>query len=233
MGIFKRIIEIVNANVYGTNLLLVPAMVICLLVVEDINIWSNYKDENENVDEFHINIYKSIWYILSFIFLITIFFSTVYHFSMFSKYNILRQIGKIDYKYTAPLLGFILLIMNLMYIYYIIYNCKEKNKNENDVLYIMENNNKYRSIYYISLACTLFGSISYVIQSIYGYTGRKYTGLRSNTFIHKIKYISSHTFFHYVGYTGISILMILYYLENKEIFEYYFIKKCYKNIDNK
>lgn len=217
MGIYKKIINIVNSNVYGTNLLLIPGMIISLLTVMDINIWSkNDKNLDNEEDQNKIMIYKIIWYSLAFVFFITIFFSTIYHFSMFGNNNILRKLGSIDYKYTAPFLGFILFILNISYIIYLLFDCRNDD--------FPEIKFKYKSIYLISLLCTLVGSFTFIIKKYFGYRG--YTSFRSNTFIHKIKYIASHTFFHYIGYTGISILMILYYLENNNIFNYYFKNDC-------
>ena len=217
MGIYKKIINIVNSNVYGTNLLLIPGMIISLLIVMDINIWSKNKDYSDNeIDKTKILSYKIIWYSLAFIFFITIFFSTIYHFSMFGNNNILRKLGSIDYKYTAPFLGLILFFMNIMYIIYIFYDCK------NEEYY--EIKFKYKTIYLISLLCTLVGSSVFILKKYFGYRG--YSSFRSNTFIHKIKYIASHTFFHYTGYTGISILMILYFLENNNIYNFYFKNDC-------
>ena len=58
MGIYKKIINIVNSNVYGTNLLLIPGMIISLLIVMDINIWSKNKDYTDNeIDKNKLNDY--------------------------------------------------------------------------------------------------------------------------------------------------------------------------------
>lgn len=207
MGLHKKAIGILNANVYGTNLLLVPGLIFSIYILIDLN---HLKKEN-TVDETKLFNYSLIWYFLTVLFSLTIIFSTIHHYNMFGKNNILIKIGSIDYRITAPLLFTILVIMNFYYMKFLFSDCKFNNANKYS---------KYLNIYFLSLIISVFGSIIFFVERLLfkGYTRR--------SFLFKVNFLAGHTFFHYIAYTGISFILLLYYIENRSIFDLYFTDKC-------
>lgn len=210
MGVYNKAIDILNTNVYGTNLLLIPGLVCAIFILTNIDKWRYNKEYN--IDQKKVYYYRYIWVILIVIFILTIFFSTVYHFSMFGNNNILMKIGQIDYKISAPLLTIILIALHTFYIIFLNTTCENEN---ND-------GHKYENLYILTLITSSFGAIIFVVKRFL------FSGYSRRTFLHKIKYLTGHTFFHYIAYTGISFLMILYYIENKNIYDTFFTDKCTK-----
>ena len=207
MGMHKKAIDILNANVYGTNLLLIPGLIFTIYILLELNNWKN----DDTIDGKKLINYSLIWYFLLILFSLTIIFSTIYHYSMFGKNNFLIKIGSIDYRITAPLLFTILVIMNVYYIKFLNSDCDLNSEKCNE---------KYSYIYYLSLIISIIGTIIFLIKILL------YRGYSRKSFIFKVKYIAGHTFFHYVAYTGISFILMLYYIENRNIFDLFFTDKC-------
>ena len=176
----------------------------------DLNKWK----KDKTIDNQKLVNYSLIWYSLSILFSLTILFSTIYHYNMFSKNNILIKIGSIDYRFTAPLLFTILVLMNIFYIKFLNTDCKFNN---------VKCTRKYSDIYYLSLIISIIGTIIFFIKKLL------YRGYSKRSFLFKVKYLTGHTFFHYVAYTGISFILMLYYIENRNIFDLFFTDHCKNN----
>ena len=195
MTLFNRVINIINRNVFLSNILLLPAFLYCIFSIIDMHQWNVYKDHK-------YIIYISIWYILAILFLFTIFFSTIFHGTMFYEgKKWLKFIGKIDYLITAPLSGFIILILSILY-FYLLFNG------------LIEQHN-YLKLFMVALFYIIFGSLFYLGKRL------KLKNYNKKNFLKKIKYLMSHTFFHYIAYTGVSLLVLIYHLNNKEIYNIY------------
>ena len=122
----------------------------------------------------------------------------------------LQLLGKVDHKLTAPLFSFVILILNYIYFLFLNKSCPNTLPTPDSVV-----------LYIVTLLFTVIGIISWTLKH-YIYQTRYNRG----NFIQKIKYFMSHTFFHYVAYTGVTLLMTLYYIDNKEIYKSLVLNKC-------
>ena len=66
----------------------------------------------------------------------------------------------------------------------------------------------------------IFTFFYYIIKS------KLHMGYKKKNVIKKVIFLVGHTFFHYIGHTGITLLILVYLLENKNMFNTYFLKKC-------
>lgn len=192
---------LINKNVYYTNLLLIPIIILSFLIIEDYE---------KNIHPMN----KNIWYIFPiyfsmFIFSIGFIFSSIYHYFYFNKdSSIFKQIGKIDYLVTAPLIGLITLT------YYAIYFVFMQNSFCNNEL-----EESTKPIFFTSVFFSLLGLTTYFYKKLlYGSNFKKVKDYND-----KIKYLNMHTFFHYTIYTGIMLLYLLFYIENTNIYQCLFI----------
>ena len=126
---------------------------------------------------------------------------------MFSDNIKIRKIGNID-KITSKILSFIILSFIILYAYYLKYEC-------NDEI------NKYPNIYFTSTLFIIIGGLIWASKHIY-LRGMK----RNKDLLFKIKWLETHTLFHYISYFGISSLLNLFLLENKEIYKTFFTDVC-------
>jgi len=200
MTITQDVIKLTNKNLYWTNILLIPSIIIIFLIVLDIYNWKDISFQDKST-------YLYIWSGF-FVYMILVFvLSSLYHYTYFIDSHILKSIAKLDV-YTAPLLFIILLIINIIYVSFIRSNCNIRHISKNiDPLYI------------ISSGFSILGSISWITKRIL------YKGYTKKGLIYKLKWIQTHSFFHYVTYTGVLLFLSLYYIENIQIYKYLFVNK--------
>ena len=187
-------IHLLNSNVYLTNFLLIPCIVLAIFIHKNINTWS------EPLDMKKTNIYSWVWFAVIILLIITVFFSNMHHMFMFGKNKLLHLIGSVDYKFSAPFLGLLVLLMNIIYVLYLRSACDRPHSHLKQLTI---------PIYAVSLLYALLGLISFVLRSLF---------LKKNHSLYHPLYITSHTFFHYMTYSGLILLFLLYYIENKEIY---------------
>jgi hypothetical protein len=194
MSLFNKIAKLANKNVYYTNILLIPSILFCIISIMDIHNWTNIKTHN-------YYIYLSMWYLLLFHLIITTFFSTIHHKYMYTDNFFLSKIGTIDHIITAPLMGVIIFLLSISYFIFLIY----KPTSVKD----------YKDLYFVALLYIIFGLIIFILKKIF------YKGWSKKNIIKKLKYLYSHTFFHYISYTGISLITLIHYLNNNEIYNFF------------
>jgi hypothetical protein len=205
-SVFTKTINITNRNVYLTNFLLIPALMYSLLGIHDIKNWKDIpKDDN-------LQKYLYIWYFFAGLLTSVIFFSSIYHNLMYNTVNTtLRIIGNMDHLFTAPLFSIIILIMNFIYILFLL-NCESS---ENSYV-----------LYFVTFVFNIIGFCSYIFKRFITTIEDQGRG----RYLQKINYFMSHTFFHYMAYTGVTLLMTLYYIDNKNIYKGLFLNECIKNL---
>lgn len=191
---YINIIDLLNINVYLTNILLIPSIIFIYLIIQNITYMNDncYKCKQD---------YLHLWTFIFIFFIISFIISTIHHIFMFSNYIILNKIGNIDYKFTAPFIAFIILILTIIYSIFI-----------KDTQYTC---NKYYTIFVISIIFNLFGLSIYFL--------RKCVLPRKITNQEKILYTLIHTCFHYITYTGILLLIFLHYLNYEYIYKTIYI----------
>ena len=123
---------------------------------------------------------------------------------MFTEYNILVNIGNLDNKTTAPLIGVIIFILNIIYIQYLISPCNHAQEQFKKITF---------PIYIISVILSVIGIIAFIIRRKLVKKGTAYSSSKDISL-----YITGHTLFHYMIYTGAMLLFLLFYIENKAIF---------------
>jgi len=200
MGIYKDVVNIVNRNVFLTNLLLLPAIYYCIMGIIHIH---NWKIESST----SLYVYLSSWYFMALLLIFVSFFSILYHGTMFSETKPkLQKLGKVDYLFTAPLLGVILIALSIIYFVFLDIKCAGTGYHVN--------------VFAVATGYTIVGLIVFLLKKYFtrGYSRRD--------FIKKIKYLLSHTFFHYIAYTGITLLILTFFLDNRDIYNTFFIKSC-------
>ena len=160
-----------------------------------------------NIQKLDIYIYKCkiiyliFWIYILLSFIIGLIISTLYHLYLFSDNMILQKIGKLDPLLTAPIIGINIILLSLIYFLYLL----------DDNLLINKNN-------IIFILLLIFNIIGLCVHKI-----RKILLPIRNTLNEKIIYTIFHICFHYTVYTGILLLIILYYLNYKNIYNSIFI----------
>jgi len=196
-------LDLLNANVYLTNLLLVPSIIFSSLITRRIRSWSD-------TDPVHAGAYATTWLVVTCIFVVALVFSNVHHLYMFTKNQFLVRIGNIDSKCTAPLLAFLLLILNVVYIVYMASPCNDAHGQLKKMTI---------PIYIISAVLSLMGVLSYLVRRRLVRRGTASSSVRDKSI-----YITGHVFFHYTVYTGAMLLLLLFYVENKAIYNSLFAR---------
>ena len=200
-------LHLLNANVYLTNLLLIPSIVFSYLIVQRIHTWGT------EVDTKQANIYANIWVAIMCILIVSVILSNIHHLFMFSKNKLLIKIGNIDSKITAPLLALLILCLNIVYIKYLVGPCNPPHGQ----LKMMT-----KPIYIISAILSSMGVIAFILRKRLVSKGSVLSTVKN-----KSLYITGHTFFHYMVYTGTMLLFLLFHVENKDIYLSLFEKdKC-------
>tara|TARA_B000000565_G_C23761549_1_gene368583 strand:+ start:278 stop:640 length:363 start_codon:yes stop_codon:yes gene_type:complete len=119
---------------------------------------------------------------------------------MYTNNNILKKIGSWDYKLTAPLLTIIVIILTIIY--------SQTN--------LLISNSKYYLIFIISIVFNLVGLSIYFSRRYLFLTNIK--NKRDN-----VLYLINHIFFHYITYTGILLIILLFYLDYEYIYKNIYI----------
>jgi len=201
-SVFDKAVTITNRNVYLTNILLLPALMYVILGIYDIHNWKDIPKDKK------LSIYLSLWYILGILILFVIFFSSIFHGFMYEYTRPrLQLLGKVDHKLTAPLFSIVVVALNFIYFFYLNKNCN--------------NSMDLQVVYVVTLLFTGVGMFSWLLKRFVFYPR-----FQRGKFLQKIKYFMSHTFFHYVAYTGVTLLMTLYYIDNKEIYKALVLDEC-------
>ncbi len=188
-----KLIDILNTNVYLSNILLLPSIIFIYQIIFNINKW--------NIDLYQCKyFYQGFWIFVLMVFILAFLISCIYHINMYTNNIIFKKIGSLDYKLTAPLLTTIVIILTIIY--------SQTN--------ILLTNNKYNLVFIISIIFNLVG------LSIY-FTRRylflpNITNKRDN-----ILYLINHIFFHYITYTGILLIIVLFYLDYEYIYRTIYI----------
>ena len=188
-----NLIDILNTNVYLSNILLLPSIIFIFQIIYNINNW--------NIDLYKCKYcYQAFWIFVLLIFLSAFFISNVYHTSMYTNNNLFKSIGSWDYKLTAPLLTIIVIVLTIIY--------SQTN--------LLLSNSKYKLIFIISIIFNLVGLSIYFsrICLLEPYIVNK----RDN-----VLYLINHIFFHYITYTGILLIILLFYLDYEYIYKIIYI----------
>ena len=101
-----KIIDIINSNVYITNLLLIPCVIFSILIHNNISTWTQPLNMNT------VDIYSLIWLFITILLIIVVIFSNIFHMYMFTNNKFMKKIGQVDIKYTAPFLGIVVFIIS-------------------------------------------------------------------------------------------------------------------------
>ena len=204
MGIYRSIVKLVNRNVFLSNFLLLPAIYYCAMGIHNINGWG-LEETRE------LSIWRGFWIFMLILIILVFIFSMLYHGVMFRKNGrFIKLISKIDYLITAPLMAFscIFLFFN-----YIIYSYLRGGMDCN--VSVLSN-----EIFGMAALYLIFTFFYYLIKR------KLHMGYKKKNVIKKVIFLVGHTFFHYIGHTGITLLILVYLLENKNMFNTYFLKKC-------
>ena len=204
MGIYRSIVKLVNRNVFLSNFLLLPAIYYCAMGIHNINGWG-LEETRE------LSIWRGFWIFMLILIILVFIFSMLYHGVMFRKNGrFIKLISKIDYLVTAPLMAFscIFLFFN-----YIIYSYLRGGMDCN--VSVLSN-----EIFGMAALYLIFTFFYYLIKR------KLHMGYKKKNILKKVIFLVGHTFFHYIGHTGITLLILVYLLENKNMFNTYFLKKC-------
>lgn len=181
-----NLIDILNTNVYLSNILLLPSIILIYQIINNIHNW--------NIDFYKCKyFYETFWIFVLIIFILAFAVSCIYHINMFTNNERLKIIGSWDYKLTAPLLTIIVIILSILY-YQLNYN-----------------SNEYNLIFIISVIFNLVGLSIYFSRMclLKFYIVNK----RDN-----VLYLINHIFFHYITYTGILLIIVLFYIDYENIY---------------
>ena len=189
----SNLVEMLNINVYLSNILLLPSITLIYLIIYEINNWNI---DNYNCKFFYMDMWIFVFITYTFAFII----STIYHYFMFRNNNIFKLIGKLDYKITAPLLTVVVIILSILY-------C-------NTCLF--DKNNNYWIIFILSVIFNLTGLSMYFCRR-YLFLPE----IKNNKDL--IIYLINHVGFHYVTYTGILLISVLLYLHYEDIYKCIYI----------
>ena len=201
-----KILDIINSNVYITNLLLIPCIIFSILIHNNISTWTQPLNMNT------VDLYSLLWLFITILLIIVVVFSNIFHMYMFTNNKFMKKIGEVDKKYSAPFLGIVVLILNIIYILYRVSPCQKKNSHLKQITI---------PIFIISFLYSLSGVISFIVnnnmfllKNILLATNNRYISSHSLNCMR----LASHTFFHYMTYSGMILLFLLFYIENKEIY---------------
>ena len=204
MGLYKTLVKYVNRNTFLSNALLLPALYCAITGIINIYNWNLEPSRS-------LTIYLSLWYIIAILIFFVIFFSVLYHSTMYDMgFPILRKIAKLDYILTAPLFAAVMVFLFFVYIKFL--------SIRSNIQCDMSNLNV--EIFGVASVYLIFGFFFYIFKKFYQ------KGWKRGNIEKKIVYLMTHTFFHYIGYTGITLLLMVYLLDNRNIYETFFLKKC-------
>lgn len=197
----SKIIKYLNRNVYLTNILLLPSAITSFAIYED-----SRKMSHNTIEE---TLYTYFWLFLSLYTILVIGASNIHHMLMFSERRLtLPRTYKVD-TITAPIFGLIMAGLSILYGKFLYTKCRETD-------------NKYPLMYFSAMIFMVIGTLVFALKRIF------MKGFREKGLLYKIKYLESHTFFHYISYTGVMMMLYLFLFENKLIFKTLFTDYCKK-----
>lgn len=187
---------IINLNTYATNLLLVPSFIISLIIY--------YRSRSLVEHSRYSQLYHNFWLICGIYILIVMIMSTIYHSTMYSDIgkSLLTKIDLI----TAPIFGLIIIFLVIIYSKFLLNKCLSIDK-------------KYPILFLVSILYLFSGMFLYAVKKYY------YSGWSQKTLLKKIVYLELHTMFHYITYTGVLLMFILFLYEYEMIYTSIF-NKC-------
>ena len=197
-------LELMNVNVYMTNVLLIPPVIFIILILKNIHKWK--EKPNLIIQQFY---FLCFWYILLAIFIVGIVLSFMYHYYMFEDRPLINKISKLDVQISAPLLS---ILCGLLFILYYLYLNHPHSEIVPSIKYITT------PIFFTALCFTFIGATTYIVRTIffpnlYCKQENEYDSMCG---------LCSHIFFHYTTYTGCILLLLLYYIEIRPIFLAFF-----------
>lgn len=191
---------ILNLNTYTTNMLLLPSMIISFIIYyNSVSLVGNSK---------YSSMYHNFWLICGIYILVVVIMSTIYHYTMYSDISKLL-LTKLDL-ITAPIFGLILVCLVFIYSIFLLNKCFPIDK-------------KYPVLFILSILYLLIGITVYAVKKYY------YYGWSKKTFLKKIVYLELHTMFHYITYTGVLLMFILFLYEYEMIYTSLF-NNCDQNV---
>jgi len=197
----SKIIRYLNRNVYLTNILLLPSAITSFVIYDD-----SKKMSKNTIEE---SLYTYFWLFLSLYTILVIGASNIHHMIMFTEKRLqLPRTYRVD-TITAPIFGLIMVCLSLLYGKFLNMKCSESEK-------------KYPIMYYSSLGFMIVGLLVFILKRIF------MKGFRKKGLMYKITYLESHTFFHYISYTGVMMMLYLFMFENELIFKTLFTDYCNK-----
>ena len=129
-----KILDILNANVYLTNIISIPIIILIYLIVQDIKQWKTKDADRESDTKLHYtHLYEYLWNTYLWTSIIAFILSNMYHLNMFSNNQILKQIAILDDKISAPFTFFIMLLLIILYYIYL-HNSSGKETEEQEQL---------------------------------------------------------------------------------------------------
>ena len=135
---------------------------------------------------------------------------------MFENTPTIHKIAILDVQASAPTLVLACIILFIFYYLYLNHPCVKTTLTIKHVT---------TPIYWIAISCCIIGGASYAIKLLY----MPETHLSLFTMCKKKTNDTSlmwglciHIFFHYMAYTGASLLLLLYYIEIRPIFKAFF-----------
>ena len=212
-----NLLELINVNVYTTNILLFLPITFIYLIIKKIEKW---KEINLVIQQFY---FLCFWYGLLILFIIGTILSCIYHYYMFQNTPKIHKIAMLDVNASAPALSIICLIL---FILYYLYLNDPNTKNVPSIKYVTT------PIFFIALGCSTIGMLSWLIKYYCIPKAHLYL-LNYDNIYNSSEYdimcgLCIHIFFHYMSYTGITLLLLLYYIEIHPIFKafFYSYEKC-------
>tara|TARA_E500000178_G_C16952653_1_gene722045 strand:- start:1002 stop:1436 length:435 start_codon:yes stop_codon:yes gene_type:complete len=132
---------------------------------------------------------------------------------MFTNYSIWKEIGKFDALISAPLTFVIMVLLIIMYYVYL-HNTNDSQSKDQAIL-----KQATIPIYRLGIFFIVIGAISWIVKHFfynYNYSDAT-TALK--TAKDQALWTSGHIFFHYMCYTGGLLIVLLYHIENKDIYK--------------
>ena len=205
------IIEILNANVYLTNIITLPVIVMTFLIAYNIRHW-NSKETQTEFGFTRRQWYEFLWGLYFIIVVIGFIMSNIYHLNMFTDNTFWKWVGSMDEKVSAPLLACIMALLCVLYFIYLTHTSSKQTKQE----LILKK--ETIPLYVIGIFFICVGVISYLVKRRFYYM--QYYAMNSE--IKSMRdyaiWTSAHIFFHYMSYTGGLLIVMLYFIQNKNIY---------------
>ena len=127
---------------------------------------------------------------------------------MFTNNTFWKWVGDTDANITAPLTGLIMLLLIISYGIFLNNTTEDMDKTEGMA------KRTTIPIYVMGIFYTLIGALVWFIKTLFYPTTKSILSNKD-----KAAWTSAHTFFHYTSYTGTLLIILLYYIENKNIYQ--------------